>query len=373
MEDYLAVLRRRNVTVRFISEDSRPETTDEARSSNGNPSQNISEKYLCVSIPQFLTRLFPGFLKTSFYRASSALRLKRYFDRDRLDLLHVNLGTFPQNEPASLAAILSRARLKVLTVHNADLTRKKKTLWSFIFGRCFKHTIAVNEFVQKELVEYYGFPFTRVHLIYNGAAQTIRDGPVSGERKLKYDVGEKERLILFPARLDPDKGHDVLIEALSIMPRDASPFKVFLAGEGKIEEALKLHAKERGLDNQIIFGGYQEDMDELYALCDFVILPSLTEGFPYALLEAMAARKPVLATDVGGVKMLVGVDGAGIVVPPNSPTALAEALRELLAESPERLRAMGEKGHQRVCEHFSSERMLEKTFACYEKFSPTAA
>ncbi len=366
-ENYLAELKKRKARVEYIDEDGRLESIKKAPSlPSAGGSAQISGKPLFKRFQQML----PEVVKKFLYRSALLLRTKKFFDREQFDVFHINVGWFPQNQLASAAAVLSGAKVKVLTVHNADAAGQKKIFTGLGFIRQFRHVIAVSSVVRRELVEHFGFEASRVQLIYNGVRAETKETAKADARREKYGIGEGERFILFPARVDPLKGHDVLLKALTLLDRAKTAFKIFLAGEGREEERLKQRASKLGLDSHVIFGGYQKNIGELFRLCDFVILPSLTEGFPFVLLEAFAARKPVIATCVGDVPKLVGEDGAGILIPPADPRALAEELGRLLAMNPEKLREMGEKGYERVNRLFSFRQMLEKTYACYEEFNP---
>ncbi len=353
-EKYTAELKKRNVRMECVDEEGRPESVKRTPSSSPRP----------------LKQQLPDGVKKFLYRLALILRMKRLFDRERFDVFHMNTGWFPQNQLACAAAVLSGAKIKVLTVHNADATGQKQIFAGLGCIRKFRHVIVVSSVVRHQLIEHFGFEASRIRLIYNGIRAETKETVKENVRREKYGIGEGERFILFPARVDPLKGHDVLLKALTLFDRAKTAFKIFLAGEGGEEERLKQKVSELGLDSHIIFGGYQKNIAELFRLCDFVILPSLFEGFPFALLEAMAAKKPVLATAVGDVPKLVGEDGAGVLIPPADPRALAEGLGQLLAMNPEKLRAMGEKGYERVNRLFSLRPMLEQTYACYEEFNP---
>jgi glycosyltransferase involved in cell wall biosynthesis len=120
-----------------------------------------------------------------------------------------------------------------------------------------------------------------------------------------------------------------------------------------------------GLAPWVVFAGMRRDIPSLLPLMDLFVLPSLYEGFGIAILEAMAAGRPVVATAVGGIPEVVVHGETGLLVPPGDPVALADALHELLAH-PERARALGARGRERAREKFRIESIVRQHEALYE-------
>jgi glycosyltransferase involved in cell wall biosynthesis len=138
------------------------------------------------------------------------------------------------------------------------------------------------------------------------------------------------------------------------------------AGEGPERDVLEAKTRALGISERVAFLGARSDIPALLASCDVCVLPSLYEGLPLAALEAMASRKPVVATRIGGTDEAV-VDGEnGLLVPARDPSALAAALNALL-EDPERARNMGAAGRERVARLFSTERIVAGVSAVYEE------
>src|SRR5262249_38365544 len=137
-----------------------------------------------------------------------------------------------------------------------------------------------------------------------------------------------------------------LLEAL---PSDVH---LVIAGDGRLRGALEAQAKQLGVADRVSFLGTRRDVADILAALDAYAMPSLWEGLSLALLEAMAARLPVIASDVGGVSQVAG-DGAGCLrVPPADVAALAAAIRRLAAEPAERRAALGEEARRRVADAF---------------------
>lgn len=180
--------------------------------------------------------------------------------------------------------------------------------------------------------------------------------------------------LLCAANLIPVKGHTYLIQAIAHLVNEGKKVRLLLAGDGELRWALEAQATHLGLGGWVVFLGHvpHEKLLELYGQgrVDVFVLPSvdlgggLTEGIPVSLMEAMSFGIPVIATETGGIPELLG-DGAGLLVPPKDPEALAEAIARL-ATDPDLRRTLGERGRKRVEEGFSVEavaRRLAEWFA----------
>jgi glycosyltransferase involved in cell wall biosynthesis len=165
-------------------------------------------------------------------------------------------------------------------------------------------------------------------------------------------------------RLVDIKGIAYLIRAIALLSPNFPNLRLEVAGEGPQLENLQDEARSLGITERIRFLGWQRDMSTLYKRWDIFAMPSLTEAFPMAALEAMAQSLPIVATRVGGLPELVEDGRTGYVVPPTDPEALANRLRTLIVDSNQR-KQMGLAGYRRVCENFSVDRMVEQTADIY--------
>jgi glycosyltransferase involved in cell wall biosynthesis len=167
-------------------------------------------------------------------------------------------------------------------------------------------------------------------------------------------------VVLTLARLDRQKGLPVLLHAASLVP-DA----VFvIAGEGPERPALEALRTELDLEGRVQLLGQRDDVSELLARCDLFVLPSLFEGLPLSLLEAMAAGKPVIATAIAGTLEAVTDGETGLLAPPGDAAALASRIRRFLADRDFAAR-VALAGQIHVRQHFSPERMTGEVQALY--------
>jgi glycosyltransferase involved in cell wall biosynthesis len=164
------------------------------------------------------------------------------------------------------------------------------------------------------------------------------------------------------ARLEYQKGLDVLLEALARLQAEAL---VRIVGEGSRRAELEARVRELGLAERVTFAGHQPHVARTLQQSQIFVLPSRFEGLAFALLEALATGLPCVVTDVGDHGRLITSGENGIVVPPNDSAALAAALETLLRDHA--LRARLGAAARRIAEAYSAERMAQRTFAVYER------
>jgi glycosyltransferase involved in cell wall biosynthesis len=164
------------------------------------------------------------------------------------------------------------------------------------------------------------------------------------------------------ARLAPVKNHSLLLRALA---RLDARFHAVLIGDGPLRAGLEVLAQQLGIASRVHFAGEVISADNLHRFFDVSVLCSLSEGFPNSLIEAMAAARPVVATPVGGVPDAVTHGVTGILVPPDDPAPLADALRILQADASLRAR-LGDAGREVARAHFREDAVIGKLTALYE-------
>lgn len=222
--------------------------------------------------------------------------------------------------------------------------------------------IAVSEEVKRCLCRELFVQAEKVSVVYNGIAQVANF--ILGNPNLKEKlIGSQTKPFIFtPARLHPQKGHKFLLEAAVKIPE-----AIFvLAGEGPERDTLEKLAKKLGIENRVRFLGYRENIQELMACCDLFVLPSLFEGLPISVLEAMAAGKPIVATSIGGTNEAIVNGESGLLVPAENPKQLAIAIRTILSDNELAVR-LGKAAKLRAEKMFSSEAMVRGLTQLYEE------
>jgi glycosyltransferase involved in cell wall biosynthesis len=239
--------------------------------------------------------------------------------------------------------------------------------------RCVDKAIAVSEKNRCRLLENRFYSSQRVVAIKNGI-ETQAFGPVDGyvDYRHEWGVDKSSVLITLVGYLEEIKGHRYLLQALPDILRRHSNVVIAFVGDGVLRTALEAYVRENNLSGHVIFAGWHEDVHRILAVSDILVLPSISEGMPFVVLEAMAAELPVVATRVGGIPEAVIEGQTGLLVEPASPQGLEKAIVSLL-DNPERARAMGKAGQARARDKFDVTRMVSETCAVYQNLLENAS
>jgi glycosyltransferase involved in cell wall biosynthesis len=218
-----------------------------------------------------------------------------------------------------------------------------------------------------------GVPWSRLRVIRNAVEPERFDRPDPAYReKLQAFFAWQPRVIVGAAgRLSPEKGFDQFIDAAALV-RERHPEVGFVHfGDGPLREQLANRVKERKLDGVFVFAGFCSNIEQFLPFLDVSVLSSHTEGLPNVVMEAMAARVPVVATAVGGTPEVVDDGVTGWLVPPRNVPALARRIGELVADAPTRQR-MGAAARRRIDEEFTFARMAQEYTELFEQFAQGA-
>ena len=226
--------------------------------------------------------------------------------------------------------------------------------------------IAVSGSVKRYIIQKSKVHDGKVSIIYNGVKVKNNSTSSMQNMKMYFGIEDEDNIIITVGRLHKQKGYSYLFHAISMVEKEMPRLKLLIIGEGEDENNLKDLAESLDLNNKIIFAGLRYDVEKILPMTKIFILPSLWEGMPNVLLEAMAAGKPVIATEVGGVPEVVLHGKTGILVPPEDSDAIANAMRYLLQDEL-KAKKMGEAGRLRVEEHFTIAGMLERTEDLYQE------
>lgn len=217
--------------------------------------------------------------------------------------------------------------------------------------------VGVSAATASELARTLGLRPSAVHVIHNG----VRHEPGNpGLVRAELGIGPGELLIVAVGNLYRVKGHAVLLRALAQIEGEpvASRWRLAIAGRGAEEGPLRALIESRGWERRVHLLGFREDIADVLAAADVFALPSLSEGLPLALVEAMWDRKAIVASDTGGVSEVVNHGVEGLLAPPGDERALAACVRELLAQ-PELRAQLGAAARRRAAERLSVERMTD--------------
>lgn len=185
------------------------------------------------------------------------------------------------------------------------------------------------------------------------------------------ESASKEVVLGAVGRLAPVKGYSYLLTAMQEVAAQYPHCRLIIAGDGPLRQELESLRDRLGLGQIVHFAGFLENMEEFFKRIDVFLMPSLSEGLPMALLEAMACGKVCIASEVGGIPEVMTSPDVGILVPPAQPSALAKAVLSVIRDGDGR-RMMGEKARQVIVQRFSVERMAADYLEFYGQIAPAA-
>ena len=192
------------------------------------------------------------------------------------------------------------------------------------------------------------------------------------EARRALQLTDEAKVLLNVGRHEFQKGHRYLIEAMSYLHQKNSQLVLLIAGrEGNTTQELMTQVKESGLNDQIRFLGHREDIPDLLASADLFVFPSLFEGLPGAVIEAMALGLPVIASDIPSLREVVENGKNALLVPAASPKELAAAIDELLKD-PGRMNRFSEKSREIFEQRFTLERYAERMLHLYHDVASMA-
>ena len=183
------------------------------------------------------------------------------------------------------------------------------------------------------------------------------------KKKRSLGLSPKALVVGTVGWLLPIKGPMVLLKSMGRVWEKLPEVELVYVGKGDLQGALEAQAFQMGVSEKVKFLGWRDDVEEIMPIMDLFVLPSLNEGMGRVLVEAMAAGRPIVASDVGGIPDLVTHEKTGLLVPPGNWQALAGAILQVLMDT-EKARRMGEKGRAR-CHRFSLQTMLEELESLY--------
>lgn len=281
-----------------------------------------------------------------------------------------NIRLLHAHDPSSLTYALVAGRLcgvrVIMTEHSRHYIEEalKRRVEKWVLAMLADRWIQVSPELRAASIEKDLVPRHKIEVIENGVDiarfREARPAP------LRQDLGISGAmpLLLSVGRLEPIKGQQHLLQALADPALAGTGVTAILAGDGSNRPLLERMAMGLGIGNRVRFLGARTDIPELMAACDAFVMPSESEGLPFALLEAMAAGLPVIATAVGKIPALLENGRYGAVVPPRDSGALAQAIGETFRFG-EATRKRAREASEIVASHYGQERMLERYAQLY--------
>jgi glycosyltransferase involved in cell wall biosynthesis len=287
------------------------------------------------------------------------------------DLIHFNLHHADScRYPILIAALLSHSF--IMTEHLLGkgwslAARMTKRFKEFAYSKA-KAGIVISEKNKQILLEEANIDSNKVSVVRNAINIRTLASVFSDAKQIrsKLEIDEHTLVIVTVARLEKQKGHAYLIKSLKDVVKIYPNIKLVLVGDGSLKEKLIQQINDQQLNDYCLVLGSRTDIPDLLAMADIFVLPSLSEGLPFSILEAMAMKKPVIATDVGGISEVVHDHQTGSLVASKNSRALTKAIIELLG-NPNRRLELGNAGYNLVVDKFNLERLIHDTINVYKR------
>jgi glycosyltransferase involved in cell wall biosynthesis len=336
--------------------------------------EQLGVKVEILRRPRYSIVLFPLFL-------AEILRIRRELAR-LIEAYGVEVAQTHILEVLDFVVLTLRRdtqlRVVLWTVQNAEflptmkhwLLQPKRIVYRLLYRVLASKVdgfIAVSNEVRQSIIRQIGPIHDKIYTISN--AVDIRPFQKRGDKAALCNalgITPHSRLIATVGRLTEQKGHHYLIDAAQSIVASFPGTHFLFIGEGELSEELQCQVRQNRLSDNIHFLGLRDDVPDLLAAVDLFVLPSLWEGMSVALLEAMAAGKPIVATTVSGNLQAIAHGQTGLLVPPGDSRALANAVCQLLSNVAQ-AQAMGRKAQQVVTSTFSAQRQAEEHMALYHR------
>ena len=285
--------------------------------------------------------------------------IKKFIIENKIDIVHTH--NYKADIAAFVATRFTNAKW-VVTNHLWHSTDQKLRFYEMIdafVSKFAQKVVGVSAGIKQDLMRK-GLKADRLVVIDNGIPIEKFDHQIRNEsRRSSLGIAPADCAVLIVGRLSAEKGHEVFLKAAAQVVKNVQNVKFIIIGDGPLREKLKEQARHLNLSVYVIFTGILEDMPAVYALGDILVNASFAEGLPMTILEAMASRLPVIATDVGAVGEVIKDHVTGILLKPGNDLQLAFNIIEL-AKSKEKRQRLAQNAYQEVTKHYSDSRMAER-------------
>jgi len=282
------------------------------------------------------------------------------------DVIHCHM--FKANFHGRVAGVGAGVPVIIATEQNRYEGKRKVDIWADrLLAQVSSKIIACSESVKQFTAQQEGIPLERFVVIHNGinTSDFFTNGK-DGDQARKELGFEKNALVIGTVgRLVEQKGHRYLVDAMRQILQAFPMTRALIVGEGDLRQKLEEQVASMGLSGYVKFAGSRRDIPRLLSAMNVFAFPSLWEGLPIALMEAMAIGLPVVASDVDGIPEVVDNEITGMLMPPRNSALLAEALMTIL-DNQTLARMMGKRGRERVLSQFTIDHYLERLDALYQ-------
>jgi len=294
------------------------------------------------------------------------LKIKHYIKNNRIDIVHSH--GYKSNFYALLATMNIGIR-RIATCHNWLGESFKMRFYEYldkILLNRFDRVVAVSDVLRDEILRS-RVTKEKVIVINNGVdIKMLQATDHRLQVKKSLELKDDDRVIGTIGRLTLEKGHIYLLEAFVKVISELPNVKLLIVGDGPLRESLESRVRSLELKDKVIFTGFRNDISEILSILDVFVLPSLNEGMPIALLEAMATQKPIIATKVGAIPKLIEHNKTGLLIEPKDADAIYKSI-DLLLKDNEKAKLLSLNAFERVKNEFSSSVMAQRYLAVYKE------
>jgi glycosyltransferase involved in cell wall biosynthesis len=326
-------------------------------SSRSTPAQTFEEELTAQGVRVLVLERTSKFAFWAWWPLVSFLR------RERIDVVHAH--KFGSNLWGSILGRLSRVPVVIAHEHSWSYSGQplRRFLDREVIARGADVIVAVSREDARRMVEVEGIEPSSIRFIPNGIPTPERKGH---DLRSELGLAEGTPVVATVGQLRPEKALEVLVEAAEGLAPRFPELRVLIVGHGPVEDDLKQHVVEAGLEETVLFLGRRNDVPDVLAGIDVAVCCSDHEGSPLSVMEYMAAGKPVVATRVGGVPDLIEDGVHGLLVPPRRSDELADAIASLLSDR-ERAQKMGDQARARQQEEFTLAAFVRRVEDLYEE------
>lgn len=293
------------------------------------------------------------------------LQIREFIRGKGIDFIHCH--GYKANFYGLMATVFTNTP-RITTCHNwigTGFKMKSYERLDKIILRSFKVVIAVSDEIKKEILDSQ-IPKSKVSVINNGIDLSKFNGVQNINIRQEFKIDPHCKVIGTIGRLSKEKGHIYFLQAAKEVLKRFPKVIILIVGSGSLKEELEDQAKAIGLEDKVVFTGFRKDIPEIFSSMDVFVLPSLMEGLPMVLLEAMAAQKPIIATEVGEIPKILEQGELGVLVKPKDVRGLADAIISVLRGDNE-VSGITRNLFNTVRDNYSSQKMAEKYVKVYQE------
>ncbi|MCE9636268.1 MAG: glycosyltransferase [Planctomycetes bacterium] len=281
----------------------------------------------------------------------------------RPDVVHMH--TSHAHTLGVIASRSVRPRPRTVVSRRVDFTIYRNALrlswFKYRFG--VDRYVAISRGIREQMVKD-GIPAERIRVVHSGIDLSRFDGVRSHDYAAEFGLAPGTRIVLDVAAFGWHKAQEVLVRAAPEILRAFPATRIVLVGEGECMEKVRAEARALGVEREIVFTGFRNDVPSLLAGCDCFVMCSVLEGLCTSLLDALALRRAAVGSAVGGIPEVLLDGSTGLLVPPRDPAALAAAVVRVLGDGALAAR-LGDEGRRHVERDFTTDSMVEGNLAVY--------